>query len=294
LVSLFSLDFAPIFAEVLELDDIEVRRNDAAFLDALGARTIPDPTTAGDYCRRFDGVDIWRLMRIINDVRVDVWRRQPADFRETARIDVDGSVVATTAECKEGMDRSYTGVWGYHPLLVTLANTREPLFIINRSGNRPSHEGAPAVLNRAIELCWRAGFQDILLRGDTDFTMTTHLDEWNDDAVRFVFGYDANPTFVNRAGNLGDQEYAELVRRADRLFVKHPRAKPPRVKEERDRPRAEVLQPATGLRRTCRVRASTYQGGPHLPDHRSAQAHRRRTRATMPRNQLPLLLLCHQ
>jgi hypothetical protein len=224
------------------LDDIEVRRNDAAFLDALGARTIPDPTTAGDYCRRFDGVDIWRLMRIINDVRVDVWRRQPADFRKTARIDVDGSVVATTAECKEGMDRSYTGVWGYHPLLVTLANTREPLFIINRSGNRPSHEGAPTVLNCAIELCWRAGFQDILLRGDTDFTMTTHLDEWNDDGVRFVFGYDANPTFVNRAGNLGDQEYAELVRRADRLFVKHPRAKPPRVKEEIVRERKYLNQ----------------------------------------------------
>ena len=36
----------------LVLDDIELRRDDAAFLDALGARTIPDPTTSGDYCRR--------------------------------------------------------------------------------------------------------------------------------------------------------------------------------------------------------------------------------------------------
>jgi hypothetical protein len=35
------------------LDDIELRHNDAAFLDMLGARAIPDPTTAGHFCRRF-------------------------------------------------------------------------------------------------------------------------------------------------------------------------------------------------------------------------------------------------
>jgi hypothetical protein len=32
------------------LDDIEVRRTDAAYLDMLGAEAIPDPTTAGDFC----------------------------------------------------------------------------------------------------------------------------------------------------------------------------------------------------------------------------------------------------
>ena len=35
------------------LDDIELRRNDEAYLNALGAAALPDPTTAGDFCRRF-------------------------------------------------------------------------------------------------------------------------------------------------------------------------------------------------------------------------------------------------
>ena len=212
------------------LEDIEIRRNDAAFLDAVGARAIPDPTTAGDFVRRFDESAIWRLMHIINDVRIAVWQRGEI-ARGTARIDVDGSIVSTTGECKQGMDLSYKGIWGYHPLLVSLANTSEPLFIVNRSGNRPSHEGAPHVLDHAIDLCRRAGFDDVLLRGDTDFTMTQHLDRWDDAGVRFVFGYDANPTFVERAENLHLNEYEHLARKADHAF-RATRARQPRVKEE--------------------------------------------------------------
>jgi hypothetical protein len=216
------------------LDDIEVRRNDSVTLDALGARAIPDPTTAGDFLRRFDADALWRLMGIINEVRLEVWRRQPWHFnRETARIDVDGTLVETSGECKQGMDLSYKGLWGYHPLVVTLANTGEPLFIVNRSGNRPSHEGAPEVLDRAIELCRSGGFDDILLRGDTDFTMTAHLDRWSEQGVRFVFGYDANRSFVNRAENLAAQDYVELVRKAHQAFDRpSKRTRPARVKEE--------------------------------------------------------------
>ena len=214
------------------LDDIEHRRNDAAFLGALGARAIPDPTTAGDFCRRFDEDAIWSLMGAINATRLEVWQRSDRDFsQETARIDADGSIVPTTGECKEGMDISYKGVWGYHPLLISLANTKEPLFLVNRSGNRPSHEGAPAALDRAIELCRSAGFPDILLRGDTDFSMTAHLDRWDADGVRFVFGYDANASFVRRANGLDDSDYQQLLRKADDHFRKH-REKPARIKEE--------------------------------------------------------------
>jgi len=217
------------------LDDIELRRNDEVFLDALGARSIPDPTTAGDFCRRFDAEFIEKMMDVVNEVRVGVWQQQPASFfEETARIDADGTIVPTTGECKEGMDISYKGDWGYHPLLVSLAATGEPLFIYNRSGNRPSSEGAAGYLDRAVALCRRAGFTDILLRGDTDFSQTRHLDRWHEDGVRFVFGYSAHRNLVQDAEDLVDDgDYEQLVRGANKAFEKvTPRAKPAKVKQE--------------------------------------------------------------
>src|SRR5205807_2647064 len=98
-----------------------------------------------------------------------------------AEIDADGTLVGTTGECKGGMDIAYDGTWGYHPLVVTLANTGEVLRLVNRPGNRPSHDGAAEQLDKALAVCFRGGFRQALLRGDTDFSQTAHLDRWSDD-----------------------------------------------------------------------------------------------------------------
>jgi len=214
------------------LQDIELRRNDEVFLDALGARRIPDPTTAGDFCRRFTAADVQTLQDIFDDVRIGVWSQQPDAFFDQAIIDMDGTLVATTGECKHRMDIAYDGTWGYHPLVLTLANTGEVLRLVNRPGNRPSHDGAAAQVDRALAACFRGGFRRVLLRGDTDFSQTEHLDRWDADGrVRFIFGFNAMPNLVDIAQRLPERVWQPLPRPPRYAVRTEPRQRPDRVKE---------------------------------------------------------------
>jgi Transposase DDE domain group 1 len=216
------------------LQDIELLRNDEAYLDALGASRIPDPTTAGDFCRRFESAaQVNTLMDSINSVRAGVWKKQPKEFFGCAILDADGTLAPTDACCKEGIDLSYDGQWSYHPLLVSLANTKEPLFLLNRSGNRPSHEDAAAYLDKGITLCRQTGFRSILLRGDTDFSQTAHLDRWDDAGdVTFLFGIDAMPNLKLKAESLPESAWTKLERPPRYPMATEQRAKPANFKEQ--------------------------------------------------------------
>jgi hypothetical protein len=220
-----------ILAGGTRLEDIEQQRNQESYLDGLGAQRIPDPTTEGDFCRRFAAADVETLMEAINEVRLGVWKLQPPEFFERAVIDGDGTLATTYGQCKEGMDISYKGRWGYHPLVMSLANTGEPLYLVNRSGSRPSSEGAAERFDQGIALCQRAGFKSILLRGDTDFTQTHKLDEWDAKGVEFVFGIDAMPKLVQIADDLPKKAWKRLVRPPKYAVRTRPRSRPENVKE---------------------------------------------------------------
>lgn len=194
------------------LEHLELRRTDEAYLNAVGAQRIPDPTTAGDFCRRFTAWDVFALMESFHEARLQVWQQQPDSFFDLAEIEADGTMVETDGEHKEGIGINYKGQWGYHPLVVTLAQTREVLYVVNRSGNRPSHERASVYIDRSIDLCRRAGFRKIRLRGDTDFSQTRQLDGWHEQRVEFVFGMDATPNLVRIAEELPDSAWKELRR----------------------------------------------------------------------------------
>lgn len=214
------------------LQDLELLRHDEVLLDALGARRLPDPTTAGDFCRRFSPDSIQTLLDIINDTRLKVWADQPPAFFEQARLDMDGFLVETTGQCKRGMDIAYDGTWGYHACVLTLANTGEVLSIVNRPGNRPSHEGAATLVDQATAVCFRGGFRRVLLRGDTKFSQSEHLDRWDDDPrVRFLFGFEALPSLKAIAEALPDRAWRPLQRPARYEVKTAPRQRPDNVKE---------------------------------------------------------------
>jgi len=194
------------------LDDLELRRQDAAYMDALGATRVPDPTTAGDFLRRFERGDIDDLAEAINAARARVWKKQDKAFFKRAVIDVDGTIAGTHGECKEGMDMSYKGIWGYAPLVVSLANTGEVLYTRNRPGNRPSHDGCFDYLVPAVEAARDGGFRKVRLRGDGHFALTDDFDHWTDDGVEFVFGLSAHRSLVTIAEGLESGEWKPLVR----------------------------------------------------------------------------------
>ncbi len=214
------------------LEHLELRRNDEAYLDALGAQRIPDPTTAGDFCRRFSRWDIFMLTEAFNQLRAKVWKQQPNDFFDEAVIEADGTMVETLGQCKQGIGMNYKKQWGYHPLIVTLANTGEPLYVANRSGNRPSHENAPIYFDRAISVCREAGFRKILLRGDTDFALTKHFDRWSDAGVGFVFGFDAMLKLEEIADALENTAWKPLRRKGKSAPKTGRRRKPRKYKQE--------------------------------------------------------------
>jgi hypothetical protein len=222
-----------ILAGGTRIEHLELRRNDEVYLDALGAQRIPDPTTAGDFCRRFAEPDVLTLRDAINQARLQVWAQQPPEFFDEAILDADGTIVPTDAECKHGVDIAYNGQWGYHPLVVSLANTAEPLFLLNRTGNRPSHEQADVFLDKSIDLCRQAGFRKILMRGDTKFTQTKHLDRWDEAGdVRFLFGFEAHDCLKTRADELPGEAYSFLERSPKYPIKTTPRQQPERVKAE--------------------------------------------------------------
>ena len=88
-----------------------------------------------------------------------------------------------------------------------------------------------ALFDKAVALCRQAGFADILLRGDSDYSLTGEFDRWDGEGIRFVFGYDARANLVKRAEDSGDDMYRELIATAQRQLATKARARPVNVKD---------------------------------------------------------------
>ena len=150
------------------IEDVTNLQHSEAIKHLLGACRIPDPTTAGDFLRRFHEPHLAAFQAVIDRAREKVWRKIPRSRRKVATVDLDSTIKTVYGECKQGADFSYNGQGSYHPQLCTLAETNEPLRTINRSGNSASADGAAEVLHEVLPLVGRH-FEQTYVRGDSKF-----------------------------------------------------------------------------------------------------------------------------
>jgi len=142
----------------------------------LGTDRIPDPTTAGDFLRRFDAHAVRALDHVIDRAQEKVWRRRYGKGKaERAIVDLDSCVRPVYGDQKEGTDFTYKGSFGYHPLVISLAGTLECLRLINRSGNTASAEGSESHLRELFPMLGRH-FKQVIVRGDSAFAKQAIFD----------------------------------------------------------------------------------------------------------------------
>jgi hypothetical protein len=148
------------------LDDLEALREDVAIKKVIGRKDIPDPTTAGDFCRRFTLGHILQIERAFCEIQQAVYTRRPEITKWT--IDVDAKVHEVYGKQKQGAARSYSGVYSLQPLYAFVHETDELLHLQLRSGN--THPGDKAVrflhrMKRKIP----TGIKSVTLRSDSAF-----------------------------------------------------------------------------------------------------------------------------
>src|SRR5690606_18044195 len=81
-----------------------------------------------------------------------------------------------------------------------------------------------------VALC-RGRFEEVLLRGDTDFALTANFDRWTEADVKFVFGYDANKAVGALASELPDSAWSVLERASCETPKGEPRQRRENTKE---------------------------------------------------------------
>jgi len=217
------------------LDDLESLQNSNTIKRYLGAESLPDPTTAGDFLRRFDRGDLMALQRAIDLARVKVWASLPAEQKRFATIDLDSTIKELYGRCQEGADFAYNGKWSYHPLLASLAEFNEPLRTVNRSGNAASADGAAEVLDECLNLTM-PHFVQVRARGDSKFYRQDTIEICECYQAKFAFVVETSAKRVALAESIPEGEW--------RPFVSKPLQRPQSGKRRRGRRRTRRAKAA--------------------------------------------------
>src|SRR3970040_590109 len=109
------------------LEDQGALQGSEAVRRMVGACRIPDPSTAGDFLRRFKSAqEVEQLSGGIDEVQEAVWSKLSRGARrrrkkeEFATVDLDGHIKPLYGVQKEGADFSHDRRWSYQPVGVSL------------------------------------------------------------------------------------------------------------------------------------------------------------------------------
>lgn len=211
-----------LYADGTCLEDQAALQGSEAVRRLVGACRIPDPTTAGDFLRRFTTAqDIERLSGVIDEVEEAVWSKLSRHVRrrrkkhEFALVDLDGHIKPLYGVQKEGADFSYDGRWSYQPLVVSLGGSGECLKVVNQPGSARSSDAAAKALKEVLPRV-RRHFRNAIVRGDTDFDRSDVYNAAVDVGAYFAIGGRLYPNRAALVEAIAEENWQPFVPRADR------------------------------------------------------------------------------
>jgi hypothetical protein len=231
------------------IEDIANLQHSQAVKHLVGACRIPDPTTAGDFLRRFWQPDLHAFQRVIDRGRENAWRKLPRRRKTSGTVDMDSTIKEVYGHCKQGADFSYNGKWSYHPLLLSLAETNEPLRTINRPGNVTSADGAAQALHEVLPMVGRH-FETVTVRGDSAFYQRAILAACEQHGARFAIVMDGYQVLHDKADALDPSAWKPFSAHRAEDVIRVAAERATRRKRQRVRPRRARERGYTTLKTT--------------------------------------------
>ncbi len=211
-----------LYADGTCLEDQAALQGSEAIRRLVGACRIPDPSTAGDFLRRFKSAQAVRQLSVVGDeVQEAVWSKLRAPVRrhrkkhEMALVDLDGHIKPLYGVQKEGADFSYDGRWSYQPLVVTLGGSGECLKVVNQPGSARSSDAAAEALREVLPRVKRH-FKNAIVRGDTDFDRADVYQAVIEKGAYFAIGGRLHPNRAALVEAIGEKRWQRFYPRAER------------------------------------------------------------------------------
>jgi hypothetical protein len=211
-----------LYADGTCLEDQAALQGSEAVRRLVGACRIPDPTTAGDFLRRFrTAQDVEGLAGVTDEIQEAVWEKLPRSVRrrrkkhDLALVDLDGHIKPLYGVQKEGADFSYDGRWSYQPLVVSLAGSGECLRVVNQPGSARPSDAAARALEEVLPLVKRH-FKNAIVRGDTDFDRSDVFNAAIGAKAYFAIGGRVHPNRAALVESIAEKNWEPFVPRAER------------------------------------------------------------------------------